>query len=411
MLPIAAHVVTEHSRTFQASSLVALAASSFFAGDMSMQLMVKGLVRRLGGFRLLWMGTFAWSFALLLVPLALAADSRVLLMLAQTAYGLFSGSAQPAAHGIIAETVGEAGKATVVSLVQAGAAAGTSLANFLMPLFVKRIGGKLPLIGIAVVGILTAAVLRASPPPPSTSVAPSASAPPLAQCHRDGAARDVVDVVSWLGDPLIFAACFAFYFSGFAYNGIFGPFLPVVFLERFGVQTAELSMLTSTAPIGNALACVLCGVASDALIRRCGWRADRVRALMQLIGTVVPAAALWLLARTRDVRVACVLVTCAMTAHGAQASGVLALLHDIGGGRAAELFAVANSIHKFAGMLAALVIRHVSHHSGWDAVLQITAAHYLICAAALLPLMGRTRQARARIFGAGAQARKQSKAR
>ena len=74
MLPITAHVVTEHSRTFQASSLVALAASSFFAGDMSMQLMVKGLVRRLGGFRLLWMGTFAWSFALLLVPLALAAD-------------------------------------------------------------------------------------------------------------------------------------------------------------------------------------------------------------------------------------------------------------------------------------------------------------------------------------------------
>ena len=78
---------------------------------------------------------------------------------------------------------------------------------------------------------------------------------------------------------------------------------------------------------------------------------------------------------------------------------MLALLHDIAGGRAAELFVVANTIHKLAGVIAPHLIRHTAQARGWDAVLLLVAAHYAVAAATLVPLIGRTDATRARLFG------------
>jgi len=128
---------------------------------------------------------------------------------------------------------------------------------------------------------------------------------------------------------------------------------------------------------------------------------------MQLIGTLLPAVALLLLAQIdmskgraeANLGAAFILVTVAMTAHAAQASGVLALLHDIAGPRAAELFTIANMIHKLAGVIAPHIIRYISSGFGWDTVFLFTAAHYAVAAATLVPLLGQMDEVRVRLFG------------
>jgi hypothetical protein len=199
----------------------------------------------------------------------------------------------------------------------------------------------------------------------------------------------------WVQDPLVMALVFAMYASGIA-NGFLYTFIPTLFVEAYGVKVSELGWLTTAAPLGNAVCCVLSGVLSDYLISK-QWKPYRCRMLMQSIGTLVPALALLVLSCTESVLLAAVLVTLWMASHGFQTSGLTVMFHDVAGPRASELFAIGNVFSKFAGILSGPFTSCLSRRVGWGCILLVIMVHYVLSAIVLVSRMSRTEQTK-RLF-------------
>ena len=208
----------------------------------------------------------------------------------------------------------------------------------------------------------------------------------------------------WLQSPLIRSMLFSSATSGFIYNGFYATYLPSFFVEVYQAPIAELGYLTTAAPLANAAVCLGAGLFSDRLVSRHGWRTLEARRMMQGIGTLVPGLCMVGLAHARGAWEAAAVVTVWMAAHGFQAAGGHALLHDVAGHRASELFVVLNAAAKLTGVVAASAIRHIVAVWGWESLLYIVSLQYLLNGLFLVPLIRDTDAARKQFLGAGAGA-------
>jgi len=377
LTPMLAHIVCVGARC-DAAALVGATAGAFFAGDLVAQLVAKALVQRFSGGALLVAGTAGWALLALGMPLALP-DPLLVLVPAQFALGFFCGLGYPAAHAVLASTVPAATRTTAVTLVSGAAALGTMASNFGSPQAAEAIGHMAPYALFAAAGLLTSAL--------SLLRLPCGPVPG----QRGGASgmRDMLrEAAIWVQDPLIAALVFGMWAFGVA-NAFLFTFVPTLFVEAFGASVVELGWLTMAAPLGNALCCVLSGIASDFLMDR-HWPTHRCRMLMQLIGTAAPAASLLGLCLCTCKRKAAAFLALWFASHGFQTSGLTVALHDVARARASELFAVGNVFAKLAGICASPLVVYISRRWGWGLVLGIVGAHYAASGICLVALLGRT---------------------
>ncbi|CAK0841860.1 unnamed protein product [Prorocentrum cordatum] len=380
LTPILAHVFCAHGRC-DAATLVGSTASAFFAGDFVAQAAAKALVQRFSGGALLVAGTASWGLLVLgIMPLVLP-DPLLVLMPAQFVLGFCCGLGYPAAHAVLASTVPVAIRTTAVTLVTSAAALGTMASNFATPQAAELISAS-PYVFFACVGLLTSALALLCIP------CGSQAGP---QSGAEGGFGDTLREASiWVQDPLIAALFFGMWANGLA-NAFLYTFVPTLFVEVYEASVVELGWLTMAAPLGNALCCVLSGIASDYLIAR-QWPTYSCRILMQSIGTAVPAVSLLgLYLCTHKVNAALCLAVW-FASHGFQTSGLTVALHDVAHARASEFFAVGNVFSKLAGICAGPLVVYISRRWGWSLVLGIIGAHYAASGACLATLLGRVDQ-------------------
>jgi len=266
--------------------------------------------------------------------------------------------------------------------------------NFLIPQVVQRVGWATPFIGLVAIGGCTSLlVITCCPAKPAEAVSELRKSDSESSFQKSGG---IQEVGKWMQDPLIQALVLGMYASGVA-NAFLFSFVATLFVEGFGAEIAELGMLTTAAPLGNSMCCVLSGLLADYLISSRMWLPHQCRQLMQAVGTAVPAVSLLMLCRTESTVSAAILVTLWMSSHGFQTSGLTAMLHDVAHARASELFAIGNVFSKFAGVMAGPLISRIARSWGWHCVLFIICLHYVAAGTLLVALMPRA-EATSRLF-------------
>lgn len=403
VVPVVAHVLCRTSDC-DAAGLIGSVASAFFIGDLLAQVAAKPMVRRLGGKRLLSIGTAGIAGSLVLVTL-LVDGAAPLFLGAQGILGFCCGLGYPASHALIAEAVPASRRATAVSLIVSASAVGTMLSNLATPLLVGYLGWQSPFV-LFVAASATAALVVEALCPSSTNLASPEAAAQQQEVKATGAAGELR---RWLLDPLVEAMIFAMYASGVA-NAFLYSFIPTLFVEAYHVKLADLAWLTTAAPLVNAAVCVISGVVADALVGQHGWAPHRCRAFMQLLGTLLPCGSLLALAlgvARGSAAGAATLVTIWFAAHGFQTAGLTATFHDVGKLRASELFAVGNVFSKIAGVLAGHFFSRLARARSWEAVLLVIAGHYLISGIVFVAFVGRSERTRRLIIPTEAEAEEQ----
>lgn len=363
-----------------AAELVSSALSAFFAGDLIAQFSAGPLVRRVRGGTLLSLGTAIWAVAMLLMPLALQGP-RLLLLLVQALFGSACGLGYPSAHALVAETKIDARyRTSVLSLVNSAAGIGAMVSNYLTPLAVDRISWVCPFLCFAGCGLTSAAAVACQP------VGNQDSAKPSSGFRSSGI---FADAKLWLQDELVRGVVATMYLTGVASFGLVS-FIPVLFLERYGLQLSDLGYVLAVPPMAQVFVCFGCGALSDYLIRSERLEATSCRRLMQFIATAGPTCSLLFLARTRSPVLAAVLVTTWLGSHSFWTAGCVALIHDVAKTRAGEFFVLGNAFSKLAAIIAMPLIRLVLRTFGWDMVIYLTALHYILAGLILLPRMHKT---------------------
>eukprot|EP00931_Biecheleriopsis_adriatica_P059955 TRINITY_DN35959_c0_g1_i1.p1 TRINITY_DN35959_c0_g1~~TRINITY_DN35959_c0_g1_i1.p1 ORF type:complete len:437 (+),score=76.73 TRINITY_DN35959_c0_g1_i1:30-1340(+) len=397
VIPVVAHSLCADDGSASAGSgcdaaeLVGASLSAFFAGDLVAQFSAGPLVRSVRGGTLLSTGTASWALIMLMMPLAVQAP-RMVLLLAQAAFGFACGLGYPSSHALVAEAqIDSKYRTSALSLVNSAAGIGSMVSNYITPLTVARISWVSPFLLFSACGLGAAgAVATSQPGSKQADKKASSSRSPLSILS---------DARLWLQDGLVRGVVITMYLTGVPSFGLVA-FIPTLFLERYGLQLSELGMVTAAPPFAQVIVCFGCGALSDHLIRSGRLDTRGCRRLMQLIATAGPACSLLLLASTTSPMLAAVLVTTWLGSHSFWTAGCVALIHDVAKARAGEFFVLGNAFSKFAALLAAPLIRLVLRTFGWDCVLYLTALHYVVAALVLLPRMHDTERA-ARLFVTG----------
>jgi len=364
-----------------AAELVSAALSAFFAGDLIAQFSAGPLVRSVRGGTLLSLSTAIWAMAMLVMPLVLQGP-RLLLLLAQALFGLACGLGYPSSHALVAEAkIDPQYRTSALSLVNSAAGIGAMVSNYLTPLAVDGISWFSPFWCFAGCGLASATAVVACQPAGNQDGAKASTG-----LHSSSI---LADARLWLQDDVVCGVVATMYLTGMASFGLVA-FIPTLFLERYGLQLADIGYVTAIPPMAQVLVCFGCGGLSDHLIRAQLLDTKSCRRLMQLIATAGPAFSLLVLARTQSPVLASVLVTMWLGSHSFWTAGCVALIHDVGKTRAAEFFVLGNAFSKLAAVIAMPLIRLVLRTFGWDMVIYLTALHYILAGLILIPRMHKT---------------------
>lgn len=257
------------------------------------------------------------------------------------------------------------------SSMSVGGAVSTALTGWLVKVLAESTwpGWRVAFVLYALPGLLWAAVFpwwfRERP----------AEAEPVADDQPRPAAVEADDSPEWWTDSRTILICLQQFLRAAGYV-FYATWFPSYLQETRGVSTAEAGLLTSLPLLGVVAGGAVGGWAIDRIDR---WSGSR-RVSRQLVGALshtVCGLLIFAAAPIQNATVAVSVISLGSLAFALGSATSYAITMDLGGRRAATLFAVMNMCGNIGAALCPLAVGLLVPHIGWDAILWCFGGIYL----------------------------------
>ncbi|GAQ79523.1 phosphate transporter [Klebsormidium nitens] len=373
-------------------SVAGIVQSSFLWGYLFTPVLGGALADKLGGRQVLAAGILLWSAATLLTPWA-ANHSLTALLTTRAVMGFGEGVALPCMNNLMARWVGKSARARAVGLCMAGFHVG-SMAGLLLapPLMGTSMGVGGPFYIFGVLGFVWLAAWLAfvpdrAPLVPTSGVAGQekvsvgSSIDAISGRKTEDAKQKPSSRLPPFGLLLSKAPTWAIIVANSVNN--WGYFILLSWMPLYFSQVlkADLRQAASFAALPWAVmaaAGYMAAVIADSLASK-GFSVTAIRKIMQSIGNVGPAIAIFVMLSARTPTAASLWLTTALGLSAFTQAGFLVNYQDIGPRYAGVLHGLSNTGGTLAGIAGTASTGYLVERTGsWRLPLLLTCALYLV---------------------------------
>lgn len=351
--------------------------SSFFIGYLTTQLLGGWLATRIGGRSVLAFGVLWWSAFTLVTPLA-AELSFGALIAARVGMGLGEGVAFPSIYQLFGRWIPVRERARATGLVGSGMPLGTIAATLATPWLVAAHGWPSVFYAFGLLGVLWYAYWRFATSE-RLEDAPGIHAAELALIRANTATQAARPVIPWakiLRSSAVWALVFNHFCSNWGYYLILS-WLPRYFADAHGLDLAGVGYASLLPWLSMFALTNVAAQIADGLLAR-GHSVVFVRKLMQSIGFLGPAAALFAIGQVHSVPLAIALMCAALGLGSFALSGYASNHLDIAPRYAGALMGLSNTAGTLPGVIGVAVTGYILEATGsWPLVLGVAAGLYV----------------------------------